>query len=106
MSNNKKISENLGEKNFKELQSILKQYLSPAVKVYLYGSRARGDNQKFSDVDLALKGEVDSSRLSEMMLDLEESDLPFQVDVIQLEKISEDFLKLIEADLQEIDLEQ
>lgn len=102
--NNKKIADNLGEENFLELLSILKKYLPEGMKVYLYGSRARGDNQKFSDVDLALEGDIDLSKLAELNLDLEESNLPFQVDVTRLNKISEDFLKLIEGDLVEIEI--
>jgi uncharacterized protein len=65
----------------------------PSIKtVWVYGSRARGDNQPYSDLDLLVSGSIstsDSARLAEL---LEESDLPFHVDIAVESQVQPEFL--------------
>ena len=48
---------NLNQKYAEKLISIIHIHL-PEVVVYLYGSRARGDNRPGSDIDLALDAQT------------------------------------------------
>lgn len=55
----------------------------PEIKVVkLYGSRAKGTFNSRSDVDLVVFGEgIDRFLLSNMLLDLDDSNLPYSVDL-------------------------
>ncbi len=84
-------------KNLEELRSFLREYFKDRkVKVYLFGSRARKDNRAFSDVDLAFESQEDISKdlayISEL---LEESWLPYRVDLVELSKVNKEFRKKI-----------
>lgn len=78
---------------------IIKKHL-PMVKIYLFGSRARGDNSPSSDIDIALDvgRKIDLYELSLIKEEIEESTIPFTVDFIDLYNISEDFKKNILKD--------
>ncbi len=73
-----------------DLKRFLKKFFkNQDVKIYLFGSRARGDNSEFSDVDLAiLSSEEISDKITILKELLEESNLPFKVDLIDLKKAS------------------
>jgi len=86
------------------LTGILRKYLSKEAKVFVYGSRAKGTHQRFSDMDLAIEGELNSRDLGRLSFDLEDSNLPFQVDVHLIKDFSEDFLKLVEGDFVKLKL--
>lgn len=84
------------------IASVLLKHLPPGVKTYVFGSRARGYARKFSDLDLAIdcEGEVMSNTvLAALAYDFEESDLPFKVDIIDLNAISDNFKENIKKDL-------
>jgi predicted nucleotidyltransferase len=51
-------------------------------KVWVFGSRARGDYRKFSDLDLLIEGAVPSQLLASAGEALEESTLPFRVELV------------------------
>lgn len=72
----------------------------PRAKVYLFGSRARKDNTPESDIDIALDagGVIEDSVLSAIKEDIEESIIPFTVDVVDMRTVSEDFKKQILKD--------
>ncbi|MDR2268136.1 MAG: nucleotidyltransferase domain-containing protein [Holosporaceae bacterium] len=74
------------------------------VSVYAFGSRVRGKAEEFSDLDLAIdKHGVKAQELVCRLLgDFEESDLPFKVDVIDLNGISRSFHDAIKNDLADI----
>jgi len=57
----------------------------PESSIYLFGSRARGDAEAMSDIDIAVESDRDLHRdFSEIRSELEESLLPFKVDLIDL----------------------
>ncbi len=59
----------------------------PEEEVYLFGSRARGDNTPHSDIDIAIDGDHDlSAKLSRLRFEIEESQIPYKVDLIDLSK--------------------
>ncbi len=66
------------------------------VKVFIFGSRATGDARIFSDVDLGLESddEISSTLLVELKGALEESNLPYHVDVVDFSKTADKFKKI------------
>ena len=60
----------------------------PHEKIYLFGSRARGDEGMHSDIDIAIEGDALGSRLSQARFALEESLVPYKIDLVDLSKAS------------------
>lgn len=71
----------LPDKTLATIRYILAEY--PAVeKVILYGSRAKGNHRPGSDIDLTLIGDrLDLKTLGELATRLDESSIPYQVDL-------------------------
>jgi len=80
------VNRQLKLKNLEDLKLFLKEFFKDKpVKVYLFGSRARGDNSPFSDVDVAVDSELDLRRELTLLREiLEESSLPYKVDLVEL----------------------
>lgn len=80
------------ERDKKSIIDIIIKHL-PSVRIYLFGSRARGDNHATSDIDIALDAgkKIDEYILGEIREAIEESAIPFTVDVVDMYMISEDF---------------
>jgi len=74
------------------VRETLERHL-PSREVWAYGSRVNGRRKPFSDLDLAVPGEVPLALavLASLELDFEESDLPFKVDLIDLASASARF---------------
>ncbi len=73
-------------KTIEDLKQFLKEFFKDEnVKVYLFGSRAEGKNTEHSDIDLAFESNKDiSQKLSQLKYILEESNLPYKVDIVDL----------------------
>ncbi len=72
------------------LQSIFRAY--PQVsKVIIYGSRARGDYKKGSDIDLTLQGEasLDWKILGRIQNEIDDLLLPYKLDISLYHEISD-----------------
>jgi predicted nucleotidyltransferase len=78
----------LSQKYIDILLSIFKEYLHSG-KVIIYGSRVKGNYIPQSDVDLVIKGSESNNRqnLAEIMEAIEDSDLPYLVDIQYFENI-------------------
>lgn len=87
------------EKHWKLILSILNKY---PYTFYAFGSRVKGEQQKFSDLDICYMEPIPLNILSEIRNDLDESDLPFRVDLIDYLRASKDFKNLIKNDLLKI----
>lgn len=65
------------------------------VRVYVFGSRAKGTNHPFSDIDLLLVPSTNSSlsvaSLSQIKETIEESRFPIKVDFVLLEDLAESY---------------
>jgi type I restriction enzyme S subunit len=76
---------------------ILARHL-PGREVQLFGSRANGTAKPYSDIDLMILGDellpVTTMRILRDAFD--DSDLPFQVDLVEWAGTSEQFRKVIE----------
>jgi predicted nucleotidyltransferase len=92
----------LSESELTIVKTILEVHL-PGRKIWAFGSRATGVRLKrFSDLDLAIDGNLsllESARLSEAF---DESSLPMKVDVVPLEGMSSEFLQRVERDFSRI----
>lgn len=60
----------------------------PAVEsAILFGSRAKGNHKRASDIDLALTGPVDFSELAKISWELDDLLLPWEIDLLQFDRI-------------------
>ena len=64
------------------IRQTLREHIPPQVRIYLYGSRAHGDNRWNSDYDLWIDGEISSRILSELIEKIDESFVPFRVEIV------------------------
>ena len=69
------------------LLSILRNF-DQINEVFLFGSRAKGTNHERSDIDLAIKNsEIDRHYLGDLKMELDESDIPYKIDIQIFESI-------------------
>lgn len=87
------------ENELEEIHKILKNF---PYEVYVFGSRVKGNYRKFSDLDLIVTSDVSDVEKAELRELFEESNLPFEVDVISKNSISKEFWNKIEQDLVKI----
>jgi len=76
--------------------TIIKKHL-PVCKIYLFGSRAKSTQDTQSDIDIALetKSEIDGYTMSLIKEEIEESTIPFFVDVVDFNTASKNLQKQI-----------
>ncbi len=92
----------LNEKYISFIKETVYHYLQNC-KIYLFGSRTKGTAKKYSDIDIALKSpNLNENILLKIISDFENSTLPYEVDVLDLNNISETFRQHIEQDLTKI----
>jgi len=73
-------------KTIDELKTYIINVL-PEAKIYLFGSRATEKASPFSDIDIAVESiEPIDGKLSEIRYTIEESTIPFKVDLVDLAK--------------------
>jgi len=90
----------LDEKYLEIIREIVNREIRDEhAELYLFGSRARGENRQTSDIDLALRSDTDlTSTLVRLREKFEESLIPYEVDVLQLEKAGEAFQEEIKRE--------
>ena len=84
------------------LEILKKNIPDKKAKFYIFGSRAKGNYKKYSDIDIAidLNGEkIPSAILAEILINFEDSTLPFEVDVVDINSIDEKFKSIIKDEL-------
>ncbi|MFN4146053.1 MAG: nucleotidyltransferase domain-containing protein [Runella sp.] len=82
----------LDERVAELLREIFRQY-STVNEVVLYGSRAKATHHDRSDIDLAIKNsKIDRQTLGKIKYDIDESDIPFTVDLQIFETIKNQYL--------------
>jgi predicted nucleotidyltransferase len=76
--------------DLKIVQDIVKRVLPKGTRVFVFGSRAQGQTKRASDLDLAIEASAPlTCRQSAILADaFEESDLPYKVDVVDLQTAS------------------
>lgn len=82
------------------VEAILKEFLPPEAKIWVFGSRINGKARRGSDLDLAIElgrplNHQEALNLAEAF---EESDLPYKVDIVDLQSVAGYFKAIIERD--------
>jgi predicted nucleotidyltransferase len=83
----------LNYRDIKTIHGIFNQY--PGVLlVHIFGSRAKGISKPGSDIDLAIMNkEINSNTLLKLKNDFEESSLPYKVDLVDFNLLTnQDFI--------------
>lgn len=86
----KKVYQNL-------IREILQKYTSPKAKIFIFGSSIK--SRRFKDIDIGIQdSEINESSLRKAKEELEDSILPYKVDIIDFEKVDQDFKKKVFED--------
>ena len=96
------MSLDIQEKHRAIISEILAKPERKGLAVYAFGSRAKGVAGKYSDLDLAVDNAghpLPSRAMLRLMIDFENSLLPYKVDVVDLNNISAEFKSVILPDL-------
>lgn len=93
----------LTKQEFEQLEQTLFAPLRNAgAKIWIFGSRARGDHKKFSDIDILFEltesKALPSGLLSKIKEDLELGNLPYKVDVVERKNIADSYRDQIEKE--------
>ena len=84
------------------IKNIIAQNLDN-YKLYIFCSRVKGSAKKYSDIDIAIaSNELTSQIKSKLEFIFENSTIPYKIDIIDLNNITEKFKSLIEQDLVEL----
>ena len=78
--------------SLKELLSIFEKHKN-IDEVIIYGSRAIGNYKEGSDIDLTLIGKIDYSELFDIKEEIENSNIPYLVDLSIFQKLNSESLK-------------
>ena len=77
------------------LQALLKKHL-PDIEAWAYGSRVNGKAHSASDLDMVtFSGPEQAMPIAELREALEETNLPFRVDLFVWDQVPEKFRKVI-----------
>lgn len=87
---------NVTEKHYQIIKDILKKY---PYAFYVFGSRVKGTHRNLSDFDLCFMEKIPDATVTKIKGDFEDSDLPFQVDLIDFNRCSDAFKNHIQNDL-------
>ena len=70
------------------------------VRVYLFGSSVTGPPHRWSDIDVAVDpvSPLPAALLTELRERLEESDVPYDVDIVDLSKVSPEIRARVEPE--------
>lgn len=77
-------------------ESVYKHLPKEKYKAFIFGSRADGTAGKWSDIDIGVIGDkgVPAGLLVEIEEELENSDIPYRVDVVDFSDVSEKFRRI------------
>jgi len=87
--------------HFLKLRTLVMDFMKDEkVQIVLFGSRARQDHVSFSDVDIGILPceKLSKTKLTLLKEKIEDSNIPYKVDVVDLSEVSEDFRKEILKD--------
>ncbi len=91
----------LSPRHREEIEALLREHV-PEAEVWTYGSRVNGQSHDGSDLELVLRGpklaEIDNSRLTDFIEALEDSTIPFLVEVRAWARLSKSFRREIERE--------
>jgi predicted nucleotidyltransferase len=82
------------QKSIRDLKSlVIELFKEENVIVILFGSRSRGDYSRVSDIDIGIlpKKNLDKKKLVLLKEKIDDLNIPYTVDVVDLSKVSEAF---------------
>ena len=85
---------NIYEKSLNQVKKIvLDIFRGEDIQIILFGSRARGDFNRFSDIDIGIlpKNECNKKKLTILKEKLEDMNIPYKVEVVDISKVSQIF---------------
>ena len=80
--------------NLDEFKKIVFKHIDPkSARVFIFGSRAIGNNLKFSDIDLGILGSkpLPTKNYINLVQAFEDSDIPYRTDVVDFTSVSDKF---------------
>jgi len=85
-----------------QIRKLITEQLGKDVGVFLFGSRARGDSLEFSDYDIGVYAgvEIDENLLRKALQLLKESNLPFNIDIIDFFTVKSEFREIALKDIE------
>jgi len=92
------MSHNVADEFITQLKGLILNYLEAyPVKIYFFGSRATGDAGRYSDIDIAVLPNEDlpAHVLAELKDIIEESTIPYHVDIVNLLETDDKFKQKI-----------
>ncbi len=100
----------INSKNSAEVQlhpaiiAQIKSIIDKKFRVFLFGSRARNTNLKYSDIDLCLRGDtvIPDIEMGNFKEHFQQSNIPYMVDLVDYHAISQGFREQIEKDWVEL----
>lgn len=74
---------------------VLNILIDEKVKVFVFGSRARGDNQHTSDVDIGLipYDKINRKKVVQLKEEIDDLNIPYKVEIVDFSQVSESFKK-------------
>lgn len=95
----------LDQKAAQILKRIVRTYLPDnSYKTFVFGSRATGTNRAFSDIDLGIEGPKSLTPQEYIRIQnaLEDSDIPYHVDLVDFKNVSEEFKRISQRNIIEL----
>ena len=86
----------LEARHWETIHNILRKY---PYSFYAYGSRVKGEARRLSDLDICYQEDVPLSTVSLIKEEFEESNLPFEVEVVAWKNMRPAFQAMIKPDL-------
>ena len=82
------------EKYLKKIRTIIEEFVGPNAEVLIFGSSLESDH--FNDIDIGVVDpKMELSVLGQIKEAFEESDIPYKIDVVDFNKVDEDFKKVV-----------
>ncbi len=93
----------LQEKQYQIIKKLLiEPLISHGAKLYVFGSRARGTQHPFSDIDILYietsENSISASLISQIKENLEDSQLTIKVDLVKYEDLAKSYLPNIDKE--------
>lgn len=76
----------LTDVSYQKIKNVINKYQN--YEFIVFGSRARGDYKNGSDLDIAIKGEMDDKKQYEILNSFDLLDIPYMIDIIFVNKIN------------------
>jgi predicted nucleotidyltransferase len=81
------------------LQQIIRsRFANQDIKAFVFGSAIDRKRKNFFDVDLGVSGDIDEFELHNFREELEESNFPYKVDIINFNTVKKGFADAVFSD--------